>query len=85
VRGQFDAIHAGHADVDQRQIRRIVRWQRLQRVERLMPVGCFADHAIGQFGCDVGQQGAQTQAGRRLVVGDEDAQFGRPVDHVAAR
>ena len=69
--GQFDAIHARHADVGKHDIDRMVA----QEIERRDAVARLADNRGRELDGDVDEQFAQTVAGQRLVIDDEDFQW----------
>ena len=50
--GQFDAIHAGHTDIDEQDIRRLVA----EDLDGLQPVDGLADNGIGCLARDITKQ-----------------------------
>ena len=68
--GQFDAVHARHADVGEHDIDRVCA----QELERRQAVAGLADDLGGELDGDVGQQLAQAGTRQRFVVDQEDFQ-----------
>ena len=65
---QFDAVHARHADVDQRNVNRAS----VHRLDGQFAIGGFGDHFVWHLAHGVGQQITQTSACRSFVVDDDD-------------
>ena len=70
VGGAFQTVHAGHADIEQHRIDRLL----LQLVQRIQPAVGFANDVDLQLACAIRQHVAQAVTCRRLVIDDEDAQ-----------
>ena len=68
--GEFDAVHARHADVGEHDIDRLA----FEEFEGRHAVGGFARDDVGQVAGDVAEQGAQALAGQRLVIDEQDFQ-----------
>jgi len=68
--GTFQPIHAGHADIEQHHVDRLLLDQR-QRIESV--VG-FSDDINRELIRAIGQHVMQSMASRCLVIDDEDAQ-----------
>ena len=68
--GQFDAIHARHADVGKDDIDRAFA----NELERRDAVAGLADDLAGELDSNIAQQLAQPRAGQRFVVDQEDFQ-----------
>jgi hypothetical protein len=64
--GGFDAVHARHLDVDERDVGQVLAGQ----CQALAAVGCLGDHL--DVVLDVKQR-AESTADKRLVVDQEDA------------
>ena len=68
--GQFDAIHARHADVGKDDIDRAFA----NELERRDAVAGLADDLAGELDGNIAQQLAQPRARQRFVVDQEDFQ-----------
>ena len=68
--GQFDAVHARHADVGEDDIDRVFA----NELERRDAVAGLADDLAGELDGNIGQQLAQARTRQRFVVDQEDFQ-----------
>ena len=69
--GQFDPVHARHADIGEDDVDRVFA----NEIERRDAVAGLADDLAGKLDSNIAQQFAQTRARQRFVVDQEDFQW----------